>query len=109
VATATIVKTKQQQQSSTQATAAAATTATTTLTTTMTSAITIRGSAELVAEFFGYSVNSILFQRGVYPPDSFARVQKYGLGLFVTNDEDLKRFITSVLTQMQSRFFLKFF
>jgi hypothetical protein len=108
VATATIVKTKQQQQSSTQATAAAATTATT-LTTTMTSAITIRGSAELVAEFFGYSVNSILFQRGVYPPDSFARVQKYGLGLFVTNDEDLKRFITSVLTQMQSRFFLKFF
>jgi hypothetical protein len=104
VATATIVKTKQQQQSSTQATAAAATTATT-LTTTMTSAITIRGSAELVAEFFGYSVNSILFQRGVYPPDSFARVQKYGLGLFVTNDEDLKRFITSVLTQMQSRFF----
>jgi hypothetical protein len=108
VATATIVKTKQQQQSSTQATAAAATTATT-LTTTMTSAITIRGSAELVAEFFGYSVNSILFQRGVYPPDSFARVQKYGLGLFVTNDEDLKRFITSVLTQMQSRFFLKIF
>jgi hypothetical protein len=103
VATATVVKTKQQQ-SSTQATAA------TTLTTTMTSAITIRGSAELVAEFFGYSVNSILFQRGVYPPDSFARVQKYGLGLFVTNDEDLKRFITSVLTQMQSKaVFLKFF
>ena len=78
--------------------------------TTLKSVISIKGSAEIVAEFFGYSVNSILFQRGVYPPDSFARVQKYGLGLFVTNDEDLKRFITSVLAQMQSAFpFRRFF
>jgi len=45
--------------------------------------------------------HSILFQRGIYPPESFSRVQKYGLGLFVTSDEALKRFISSVLNQLQ--------
>jgi hypothetical protein len=28
----------------------------------------------------GYAVNSILYQRGIYPPESFERKQKYGLG-----------------------------
>jgi mitotic spindle assembly checkpoint protein MAD2 len=44
---------------------------------------------------------SILYQRGIYPPESFTRLQKYGLGLFVTSDEALRRYITSVLAQMQ--------
>ena len=30
--------------------------------------ITIKGSVEIVTEFFGYAVNSILYQRGIYPP-----------------------------------------
>jgi hypothetical protein len=30
--------------------------------------ISIRGSAQMVAEFFNFSVNSILYQRGVYDP-----------------------------------------
>ena len=36
-------------------------------------AITLKGSTELVTEFFGYAVNNILFQRGVYPPEEFER------------------------------------
>jgi len=31
----------------------------------------------MVTEFFGYAVNSILYQRGIYPPENFQGVQKY--------------------------------
>jgi mitotic spindle assembly checkpoint protein MAD2 len=34
-------------------------------------AITLKGSTAMVTEFFEYSVNSILYQRGIYPPDDF--------------------------------------
>lgn len=30
------------------------------------------GSSKLVTEFFEYGVNTILFQRGVYPPEDFS-------------------------------------
>ena len=30
------------------------------------SEITLRGSTAIVVEFFGYAVNSILYQRGLY-------------------------------------------
>ena len=32
------------------------------------SAVTLKGSAQIVAEFFDYGINSILYQRGIYPP-----------------------------------------
>ena len=62
--------------------------------------ITLRGSAETVAEFFGFAVNSILYQRGVYPPESFATVAKYGLSAQVTSDEGLKTYLAAVLRQL---------
>ena len=30
-------------------------------------AVTLKGSAQLVKEFFGFGINSILYQRGIYP------------------------------------------
>jgi hypothetical protein len=39
--------------------------------------ISLKGSTSIVTEFFGYSINSILFQRGLYPADNFAPVKKY--------------------------------
>ncbi len=32
------------------------------------SAVTLKGSAKMVAEFFHYGIHSILYQRGIYPP-----------------------------------------
>lgn len=64
------------------------------------SEITIKGSVEIVTEFFGYAVNSILYQRGVYPPESFTAVAKYGLSLLVTSDEGLKTYLAQVLRQV---------
>nr|ODN85118.1 mitotic spindle assembly checkpoint protein MAD2 [Cryptococcus depauperatus CBS 7841]ODO02414.1 mitotic spindle assembly checkpoint protein MAD2 [Cryptococcus depauperatus CBS 7855] len=63
--------------------------------------ITLKGSTAIVTEFFEYSVNSILYQRGVYPSDDFRIVKKYGLPMLVTADEELKEYISTVLSQVQ--------
>ncbi|CAK4243776.1 unnamed protein product [Aphanomyces euteiches] len=62
--------------------------------------ITLKGSAEIVTEFFGFSINNILYQRGIYPPESFTRVSKYGLAMVVTADEKLRAFLKNVLDQL---------
>lgn len=63
--------------------------------------ITLKGSVDIVTEFFGYSINSILFQRGIYPPETFQRQKKYGLAMLVTQDENLKTYLKNVLSQLQ--------
>jgi mitotic spindle assembly checkpoint protein MAD2 len=40
--------------------------------------LALRGSSKLVTEFFEYSINSILFQRGVYPPEDFSAYARQG-------------------------------
>lgn len=45
---------------------------------------------------------SILFQRGIYDPDTFTKVQKYGLGMQVTTDVGLAEYLKRVLTQLQA-------
>ncbi|EAL70554.1 hypothetical protein ACTFIW_011916 [Dictyostelium discoideum] len=62
--------------------------------------ISLKGSTEIVTEFFSYSINTILFQRGLYPPESFTRVAKYGLPILVTNDQSLKDYLDNVLKQL---------
>jgi len=62
--------------------------------------ITLKGSAEIVSEFFGYAVNSILYQRGVYPPESFEGQKKYGLNMMITSDEKLTEYLNNVLKQL---------
>uniref|UniRef100_A0A6N2MNB4 Mitotic spindle checkpoint protein MAD2 n=1 Tax=Salix viminalis TaxID=40686 RepID=A0A6N2MNB4_SALVM len=62
--------------------------------------ITLRGSAAIVSEFFGYAANSILYNRGIYPEESFAKVKKYGLPMLLTNDEGVKSFISNLNAQL---------
>lgn len=72
-------------------------------------AITLKGSATLVTEFFKYAVNTcvtswaeervlithyrILFQREVYPSDDFHMVKKYGQTVLVTQDLALESYL----------------
>jgi mitotic spindle assembly checkpoint protein MAD2 len=62
--------------------------------------ITLSGSAALVTEFFAYSVNTLLYQRGIYPAESFARVSKYGLTMLVSTDKRVEAYLKAVLEQM---------
>ncbi|KAJ5594034.1 Mitotic spindle checkpoint component mad2 [Penicillium hispanicum] len=62
--------------------------------------LSIKGSAKLVAEFFEFSINSILFQRGVYPPEDFITVKKYGLNMLVSADDQVKAYIKKIMSQL---------
>ena len=62
--------------------------------------VSLRGSVATVAEFFGFAVNNILYQRAIYPPESFAQVAKYGLPMMITKDEALKGYLGHVLSQL---------
>ncbi|XP_006639272.1 mitotic spindle assembly checkpoint protein MAD2A isoform X1 [Lepisosteus oculatus] len=63
--------------------------------------ITLKGSAELVAEFFSFGINNILYQRGIYPPETFTRVTHYDMPLYVTTDPKLKNYLTNVVGQLK--------
>ncbi|VDL73839.1 unnamed protein product [Nippostrongylus brasiliensis] len=51
--------------------------------------------------FPDYGINSILYQRGLYPGDTFKREKKYGLTLLVTNDTKLQQFLEPLLKQVE--------
>lgn len=61
----------------------------------------LKGSIDIVVEFFNYGINSILYQRGLYPSNSFIQREKYGLPLLVTTNAELKRYLDVVLNQMK--------
>ncbi|XP_007889685.1 mitotic spindle assembly checkpoint protein MAD2A [Callorhinchus milii] len=63
--------------------------------------ITLRGSAAIVSEFFSYGINSILYQRGIYPAESFKHLQKYGLTILVTTDPVLSNYLKNVVEQLK--------
>ncbi len=48
----------------------------------------------------GYSINSVLYQRGLYPADQFSAVRKYGLQMMVTTDPGLSKYLAQVLAQL---------
>lgn len=64
-------------------------------------AIPLVGSADLISEFFLFGLNHILFQRGIYPQESFNRFTKYGMTTFVVTNDEVKQYLTSVLDQMK--------
>ncbi|KAI0734473.1 mitotic spindle checkpoint protein MAD2 [Fomitopsis betulina] len=63
-------------------------------------AITLKGSTNLVTEFFKFAANTILFQRGVYPADDFHMVKKYGQTVLVTQDLALENYLDRILKQV---------
>lgn len=46
---------------------------------------------------------SILYNRGVYPEESFAKVKKYGLQMLLTQDEGVKTFISNLTAQLSGK------
>ncbi|XP_066911918.1 LOW QUALITY PROTEIN: mitotic spindle assembly checkpoint protein MAD2A-like [Clytia hemisphaerica] len=64
-------------------------------------AITLKGSAELIGEFFEYGVNCILFQRGLYPMESFDRKIAYDVPVFVSTNTDLNDYLHKFIEQMK--------
>lgn len=61
--------------------------------------ITLKGSTATVNEFFQYALSSILYQRGVYPPENFEPKKQYGLTVMAVKDSQLTEYLSSVLQQ----------
>ncbi|KAF7813633.1 mitotic spindle checkpoint protein MAD2 [Senna tora] len=55
------------------------------------------GYCDFEWEFFFFS---ILYNRGVYPEESFVKVKKYGLPMLLTQDEGVKTFIANLTAQL---------
>jgi hypothetical protein len=47
-----------------------------------------------------HQTHSILYQRGVYPTDDFRPEQQYGLKLLLTKNEQLKKYLDTIIKQM---------
>ena len=65
------------------------------------SVITLRGSTDIIVDFFQHAITCILYQRGIYPPEDFERTSKYGLALHVAKEEGLVAYIQNVLAQLK--------
>mmetsp|Transcript_17760 Transcript_17760/g.20222 ORF Transcript_17760/g.20222 Transcript_17760/m.20222 type:complete len:210 (+) Transcript_17760:105-734(+) len=63
--------------------------------------ITLKGSVQVISEFFHTAINSILYQRGIYQPETFRRESKYGLTVLTTTDQGLLDYLTKVMDQME--------
>ncbi|CAJ1907870.1 unnamed protein product [Cylindrotheca closterium] len=64
--------------------------------------ITLKGSVDIVSEFFFTAINSILYQRGIYEPESFKRESKYGLTVLTSSDKGLLRYLKNVMMQVET-------
>lgn len=64
--------------------------------------ITLKGSVAVVSEFFFTAINSILYQRGIYQPETFKRESKYGLTVLTTTDEGLLTYLNQIMSQMET-------
>eukprot|EP00388_Colpodella_angusta_P043226 GDKK01058835.1.p1 GENE.GDKK01058835.1~~GDKK01058835.1.p1 ORF type:complete len:360 (+),score=60.17 GDKK01058835.1:61-1140(+) len=64
-----------------------------------TQALTLRGSVQVVCEFFKYAVYSIFFQRGVCDDKQFTTVSKYGVQLKLLENPDVVEYIDKTLSQ----------
>ncbi|KAK0250289.1 Mitotic spindle checkpoint component mad2 [Friedmanniomyces endolithicus] len=62
--------------------------------------LALKGSSKTVVEFFDYACNTILFQRGVYPPEDFTTVKKYGLNMMTSCDDQVKAYIKKIMSQL---------
>lgn len=48
-----------------------------------------------------FGINSILYQRGIYPPETFSRVIQYDMSLLITTDATLKKYLSDVVSQLK--------
>nr|CAG4643458.1 EOG090X0C57 [Ilyocryptus agilis] len=63
--------------------------------------VTLKGSTELIVDFFNYSLNSILYQRGVYPEETFLPTQHYGLTMYMSKNPEIQKYIQEILPKLR--------
>lgn len=63
--------------------------------------ITLQGSAAIIHEYLKYSINSIIFQRGIYPSCDFTPEEYNGIPMMVSRDARIITYIDTMTTRVQ--------
>lgn len=50
--------------------------------------------------------NSVLFQRGIYPPDMFEQKRYHNVPMMILKDNDVDAYFTGLITDLNSNFTL---
>ncbi|VDN09135.1 unnamed protein product [Dibothriocephalus latus] len=76
-------------------------------------AIDLKGSVEVVADYFCMSIffptisdvaiNNILYVRGIYPERLFKQVKKFDRTVLITIDEELDKYLKCIVDQMRGK------
>lgn len=61
----------------------------------------LKGDAKIITDFFSYSVQSILYQRKLYPSTDFNTVRKYGLNMMECMNDDVVNYISRISKQIR--------
>jgi hypothetical protein len=62
--------------------------------------VSLRGASELTSSFLKCAINSILYNRQMFPKQSFAPAQRFGCEVRVTKDEWLEKYLTKFFGQV---------
>lgn len=54
-----------------------------------------------------YGINSILYQRGIYPSETFQPAEHFGIMVYMTTKEEIKSFLKTVLGQIQGQYYIR--
>lgn len=63
--------------------------------------LALKGSSKIVTDYFEFAINSILFQRGIYPAEDFITVKKYDLPMVASCDDEVKAYIKKIMDQVK--------
>lgn len=66
-----------------------------------TSGITLKCSSALISDFFRIGVNAILYQRRIYPCESFTKEEAYSSAVYICKNEDIKDYISQFTSQLK--------
>uniref|UniRef100_A0A5K3ERA6 HORMA domain-containing protein n=1 Tax=Mesocestoides corti TaxID=53468 RepID=A0A5K3ERA6_MESCO len=64
--------------------------------------IDLKGSVEIIADYFYVAINNILYIRGIYPEASFKQMKKFGRSVLVTTDDELDKYLKCIINQLRT-------
>lgn len=65
------------------------------------SKLAFKGSSKIVCDYFEFALNSILYQRGIYPQEDFVTVRKYDLPMVISDDYEVQQYIKNIMKQIK--------
>ncbi|CAX44643.1 mitotic spindle checkpoint component (MAD2), putative [Candida dubliniensis CD36] len=65
------------------------------------SKLALKGSSKIVCDYFEFALNSILYQRGIYPQEDFITIKKYDLPMVINDDYEVQKYINNIMKQIK--------